>query len=69
MSDTFFSTPIPIPPTPTVRDAQVYLPDLRAAVARAQNAVLTEQMRDALRSVRVFLELAETALEQKAPKR
>ena len=49
---------------PNVRTAKVYLPDLHAAVIRAEQAWNKPQLQDALRSARYFIEQAEAAMQQ-----
>ena len=56
--------PPPPPPMPNVRTAKVYLPDLHAAVIRAEQAWNKPQLQDALRSARYFIEQAEAAMQQ-----
>lgn len=50
-------------PMPEVAKAQVYLPDAEAALQRAAAAWNPTQMRDALRSLRMFVDRAEEVLE------
>lgn len=57
--------PPPPPPMPNLRAARVATDDLVKAAARANSAWTKAQMRDALRSVRYWLEMAEQATEHK----
>lgn len=49
-------------PMPTVARARIYLPDAQAALDRARDAWNPTQLRDALRSLRTFVERAEEML-------
>lgn len=53
-------------PMPQVRVALLSVRDLQEAADRAAKAWNLTQLRDALRSVRYFLELAESSLEKEA---
>lgn len=58
----------PTTPMPNVERAQIYLPDAEAALQRATAAWNPTQMRDALRSLRTFINKAEAALPADAEK-
>lgn len=47
---------------PDVERAQIYLPDAAAALQRATAAWNPTQLRDALRSLRTFIDKAESVL-------
>lgn len=55
-------------PMPTVARARVYLPDAQAALGRAAAAWNPTQLHDTLRSLRVFIDRAEEALNTLDPK-
>ncbi|MBB3004372.1 hypothetical protein FHX57_006754 [Paraburkholderia tropica] len=55
--------PPPPPPMPNIKAARLATDDLVKAAGRANQAWTKAQMRDALRSVRYWLELAEQSIE------
>ncbi len=57
----------PPQPMPQVQPALLCVRDMQAAAERASGCWNVTQMRDALRSVRYFLEKAEAALPKESP--
>jgi hypothetical protein len=57
------------PPMPGVRDALIYRPDVIRAVNRMDQCWNKEQLQDAIRSARLFLDLMDRALQSNLTQR